>query len=421
MQPKNKFQKKIMGLSKKLSPITETQKVWAIKACTDKYAVISRKTTYCLECGYSWKEGVNMAHVMEHVQCPECRAKLKYKHHYAPNCKEANYFAILTTKKGMQVVRMFLISKFYKKKQNPTYSIREVMQHWITAEGKIDTLSIEVNNMSYEYDQWTYGELEPRTSTHRSEMRARISPWKIYPVRSILPILKRNGFSGYFYGFSPQELFRLLLSSNVAETLFKTKQFKLLESLRSSSERIEQYWKSIRVCIRHNYIIKSASTWFDYLQLLEYFGKDILNPHYICPENLSSEHDKLVLKKNKIVNEQKNREYQEQYEQEKAAFFDLEFKEDNISIAPLKTIEEFLEEAHAHKHCVYSNEYFRKSNSLVLSAKIDNQPIETVEISLKSLRIMQSRGRRNQATPYHDKIVNLVQRNLNQIEKIVAC
>lgn len=71
------------------------------------------------------------------------------------------------------------------------------------------------------------------------------------------------------------------------------------------------------------------------------------------------------------------------------------------------------------KHGVFSNEYYKKVNSLILSARIKNKPVETIEVSLKNMSIVQSRGLRNKATEYHDRIINLVQSNINLIHKAV--
>jgi hypothetical protein len=54
---------------------------------------------------------------------------------------------------------------------------------------------------------------------------------------------------------------------------------------------------------------------------------------------------------------------------------------------------------------------------LILSARIDNEPIETIEVSLSQMKIIQARGRSNGTTEHHDKIVNLVKSNLHLIEK----
>ena len=66
-------------------------------------------------------------------------------------------------------------------------------------------------------------------------------------------------------------------------------------------------------------------------------------------------------------------------------------------------------------HCVFANEYYLKHDSLVLSATIDGKRIETVEVSLKSFTVEQCSGAYNSNTEYHDRIVNLVDNNMNLI------
>ena len=68
-------------------------------------------------------------------------------------------------------------------------------------------------------------------------------------------------------------------------------------------------------------------------------------------------------------------------------------------------------------HCVWSNKYFLKENSLILSATIDGVRIETIEVSLKTFKVVQSRGVCNSNTEYHDRIVALVDSNMNLIRK----
>lgn len=72
-------------------------------------------------------------------------------------------------------------------------------------------------------------------------------------------------------------------------------------------------------------------------------------------------------------------------------------------------------EGDALKHCVFTNSYFLKKDTLCLSARIKNQPIETIEVSLSEQRILQARGFQNKASDYHDRIINIVQKNMSVI------
>ena len=83
----------------------------------------------------------------------------------------------------------------------------------------------------------------------------------------------------------------------------------------------------------------------------------------------------------------------------------------------LKDVNEFYEEGNTLKHCVFTNEYFLKPDTLVFSAQIDGQRIETVEVSLESFQVIQSRGLFNQNTEFHDQIVSIVNRNVHLIRE----
>jgi hypothetical protein len=78
------------------------------------------------------------------------------------------------------------------------------------------------------------------------------------------------------------------------------------------------------------------------------------------------------------------------------------------------------EEGTAMHHCVYQMGYYKKLNSLILSAK-DNQGnrIETVEVNTLTFEVVQSRGVCNKNTPHHEEIINLVNSNMNLIRQAI--
>jgi len=69
----------------------------------------------------------------------------------------------------------------------------------------------------------------------------------------------------------------------------------------------------------------------------------------------------------------------------KAKFIGLEFSEGSLYIRVLKDVNEFYEEGNALKHCVFTNEYFLKPDTLVFTAQINGKRIETVEVSFRNL------------------------------------
>ena len=85
----------------------------------------------------------------------------------------------------------------------------------------------------------------------------------------------------------------------------------------------------------------------------------------------------------------------------------------SIEASVLGSVNEYLEESAALHHCCFASEYYLKPNSLCLSARVNGERTETVELSLIDFRVLQSRGLCNGNTPYHDRILRLVESNAN--------
>ena len=197
--------------------------------------------------------------------------------------------------------------------------------------------------------------------------------------------------------------------------------------IRYSAKDINPYWNSIRICMRNGYIIKDGSIWCDYIDQLNFFGKDTNSPKYACPDNLHKQHD-LYMKKKKAYIErqqleekrQKARENEAKFKELKAKLFGIAFTDGTIQVRVLDSVNEFMEEGKTMHHCVFDSAYYLKKDSLILSATIDGKRIETIEISLKTLKVIQSRGVCNKNTEYHDQIINLVNKNKRLIRKRMA-
>lgn len=187
---------------------------------------------------------------------------------------------------------------------------------------------------------------------------------------------------------------------------------------------MERYWASIKICIRNGYTISDGSMWRDTIDLLRHFGKDTNSPKYVCPSDLKAEHDRLVRKRNMQIEREeleerirKAEKYEQEYRKLKGVFFGIAFTDGTLQVRVLESVAEFAKEGTELHHCVFTNSYFLKKDSLVLSATIDGKRIETVEISLKTLKVVQSRGLLNFNTEYHDRIISLVDGNMNLIRK----
>lgn len=102
-------------------------------------------------------------------------------------------------------------------------------------------------------------------------------------------------------------------------------------------------------------------------------------------------------------------------QREKSLFSDSLFQTKNITIAVLENIQGFMEEGDTLSHCLFTNEYYTKKDSLILSARIEGIPIETIEVSLSKIKIVQCRDLKNKNSKHHKVILNLMHKNLYQV------
>jgi hypothetical protein len=270
--------------------------------------------------------------------------------------------------------------------------------------------------------------MEVRPPSFQKGQKYFINPFLIHPNRKVLQIIKRNGFKGYYYDIAPHLLFSDILKNKTAETLLKANQIKLLKHfMRWNYESIEEFWPSIKICIRNGYRVNDSSNWIDMIRMLKRMGKDVRNPKFICPVDIEKEHDRLAEKIRKIDQKeqyeklkQKLEEDQLEYEMRFRKFMDLFFSDGELYVKPIETVRELMKEGEELKHCVFASEYHKKPDSLLLSARIGDKSIETVEFSLTQMRVVQSRGFKNCATEHHDMIVKLIEENVFEIKKRIG-
>lgn len=423
MKPRTKLQQQVAKQSKRLAPISKKQCDWAFENCFEhSVRRLKNGMLTCLECGHSWQKTYKLYKIQSEYTCPNCKVRLKIIDTQKQKFNQKEYLRIITTCNGLQVLRYFFLEKWCKVGNPAQIFCREVVQHWIVPNGKSEIMARSRGMSVMYYDVWNWSsELEIRRE-HPAHL---ITPFATYPYKRFIADVKRNGFCGEFHNISPQILFCNILSNSKMETLLKSMQFDLLRYFSVSNFKdLEKYWASIKICIRNKYVVKDASLWCDYVDLLRFFKKDRQNAKYVCPANLKAQHDKLMCKK-QVWQEREDAESRKhkieedemQYQELKWKFLGLEFSDGQLHVKVLQDVNEFYEEGRMLKHCVYTNDYFLKSDTLIFSAQIDEQRIETVEVSLDTLKVIQSRGVCNKNTEYHDQIIELVNRNAYLIRK----
>lgn len=412
MKPRNKTEREIVKFSDMIPELSDKQREWAIKTC------ISEDDAY------------------------------KYSDRFSRGC-----FYLVCTFKGWQVLRYFQVRvKFrFHRIVNEKIYFKECMQQWLK-DGKYVFLAKQRTN-GYMIDAFsTFGNLEVKTHTAWGHLG---DPREI-------------GYDGVYYA-SVQDRYKYALRdfkekipvdyifrSVNANTFNETLMRRNIEMWRTCKyhEAVfdREKMSAVKIVIRHG---KSSylydSLWWDMLDSIIYLKKDLRNPSIVCPENLREAHDKWLRsadnKKRKvedrmeklrmIAEEKRQLAYLEQaakaeeenkrkaealanvYVARRKQFFDIDIKDGAIDIQVLKSVQEFFEEGKEMGHCVFRNGYYdvnNKPNCLILSAKVNGQRMETIEVNLSDVTIVQCQGHHNINSSYHDAILKLMNDNLWQIE-----
>lgn len=417
MRAKTRLQHKVASANERLLPLTERTEEWAFRHCIDHYAFRTKSgLTTCMDCGHQWHEAGK-----KNCHCPHCGTKLKIDDTLRRKYRDKVYFSTITIQDGFQVQRVFLLTANFRKGKKAEYYAMEVIRYWVDENGKIEVTALR-RTIGYYIDSFVFdNNLELRNDNN---VYRRVADCYVYPYYSAIPKLRRNGLKGSLSGIEPMKLMEALLKDSRAETMFKAGRKVDLNYFLQHPMYFDLYWNTYRIVMRNNYHISDISLWVDYIRLLERCGKDIHNAHYVCPLDLEAEHDRYQ-ERVRIIQEREKREAQrkkaleneERFRELKGKFFGLSFTDGLIVVSVLESVDDYYKEGNALHHCVGQCEYYLKPQSLVFSARIDNQRIETIELSLETFKVLQSRGLCNKPTEYHDRIIRLVQKNARQIRK----
>lgn len=437
MKARTKEQKKILSLSKKLKPISESAKEYAYKHCFPNVGLYwKRGEVWCQCCGHrshldASELGVVVG-VYDNYVCPECGGKLKLEYYRGKQTNVSRYFTLFQAYKDYQVVRTFEVSRSNGGYKHTDYECVELWQSWIREDGKETIVGRDYTRSMYHFS-WTNSEMSIKNHNASAtgyvvyDDTFDITGNYMYARGSVTKLLKRNGWSMDILKEKEIEVIPLMkalirMDDPFVEELVKHKQYGILGFWQHAGGHLKdrtRWQHAVRICERNNYIVDDGSMYVDYIDLLRYFNLDTHNAKYVCPVDLKAAHDKLLERKNKIEVEKdierKAKEIEKQdklYKERMKNFAGLSFGDKDIRIEPLHSVREFAEEGKAMHHCVFAMGYYdeeRHPDSLILSAKDKKgKRLETIEVNTKLWKVIQSRAVCNGRTAQHDAIVRLV-------------
>ena len=246
----------------------------------------------------------------------------------------------------------------------------------------------------------------------------------------------------------------------------------LLDELIADRKALSDHvWAAYKVAKRNGYGFQCDMwRWIAYVNKLRTNGKDYRNPVFVCPQDFGKAWNKIVdiddkrrqtlfdkrMEKIRLEEERRRMEHEQwlidhadeiaeqrrrmeierirrernerrrderakkNYAKNHAKWLGIVIVGDNIVIRPLQSIEEFEEEGKAMHHCVYACGYYKKKDTLILSAKDNNgKRLATIEYDTKRGEIVQCRAACNQVPERYDEICELVRDNMKGNEKAV--
>lgn len=423
MKPRNKFERMAMELSSKIPPPTKAQQAYAFEHCFSHQIIHRKKDSsqyFCLECGHVWDAGDNAEGLVDSVagvECPNCHRVMQVNVTRRERSKrDVQTFQIMTVAGMFQVTRTFHVRQFTTPGLHAIYEMFEVSQIF-QMPGRspivvaLPRVGLCCYNDIYQYDKQMSIKRETIYSDYRINATAK------YPRMKVLPIIKGNGFCKELVDFNPTSVFEKLMNNPRYETLAKARRFDIWGHLEEGF--ICSHWPQIKMLIRHDYHPKDFGLWHDTVNMAEDLGLDTHSPKYILPKDLKSMHDILV----KRVQEKERRERLEKqraeierhaketeaYQKKYTKLLAVCIVRDDITISPLQSYEDFINEGEAMHHCVAT--YWMKKECLILGVKSGEERLATVELSMKDFHIKQCRAACNKVPPRYDEICGLIDSN----------
>ena len=433
-----KTRREIERLSASLPALTERQKAEAQKC--DGHAWLGKRIGWCDCCGEEFEHELWNSK-KKTMRCPVCGAKVQIKKSAQKRvyCTQY-YFETVHIADGWQVVRVYHVRRdakrrvmFGNEELHPSelkMEIKPVYDRFIREREVPIIIGLGVWGTSYYCDLWRW---DSEWKIRREDSQHFIGGW-VASRPQLLPVLKQRGLRKLNDNCSAWRQISSVLSEYEAEVLLKAGAVKLYERYINNRRSVVEYWESVRVALRHKYDIADVGMWLDLLYLLDRNGKDIRNPHFICPDDLKKAHDEqLALRRRIEAKERKRREEAERrrlaeqlsddgemnvaYMARLGKVLGVVVKVGNLELKPLQSVREFYEEGEMLHHCVFANKYYKRENCLIIGARIEGERTETIEVNTENWKIVQCRGTHNQPSKWHDLILETVQNNMGKFRK----
>jgi hypothetical protein len=426
MKPKTAEQKKVWGMYLRLSkqPVSKARlQYMKDDAWKGLYHKGYKEHVRCLHCGAMLKMDPGSA---KGKVCSRCGNRFK-EDLYMPKSRKLDLWLLsIEVHFGYQVFRKFVVTRYFGKDGIDFEDVTEVNQNWMRKDGEITSICRKLNYMNWNQTYVLYSDMEVRGSygQHNNWYYDILPGMRHIPeIRDMLwsqELRRKCNMTMIEYASS-------ILKSRYAETIFKIlgREAYITYMTRPIHEHC---W---RLALRYLWKPGNWSDWEDHIRNLEYLGLDTHNPKMVVPENFDAEHTRINILVNKKREKERERRRREdalrrirQAEKDKASYINrlqellpLIFKDDSLTYSVIQSPADMVIEGDEMQHCVGG--YYDKKDSLIMSCRDQHDKrVETIEVSLREYKVLQSRGKCNIHTKWHNQILSTMERNMDLIRKL---
>lgn len=339
------------------------------------------------------------------------------------------YFTVHSNMAEFMVRRLYRVYKFTDKSTDHFFFV-EIMREF--SDGGHKLYFGKQRTMGGYYDCFLYNSTMELRSAHKNYAYNDIT--MLFPL-SMDSVPEDNSCERIkCVRLDPKELGRIICNNSVAETMYKQNNpmFKYLVYRRYLKETCRAY----TIAKRHGFVFNEETIplWLDMVNAIIVCKKDWHNPVFIASTDLQATHDRFIKMRQRKCDEElrraaielkmsetdrsllRDKRTNDAYIKRRKRFYDMVLTDGLIDIKVLPDVPAFREEAEYMQHCVYTNAYYKKPYSLILSARINDQRVETIEVDLTSFTIKQCFGKHNHFTMHHKRIIDLVTSQMDVIK-----
>lgn len=442
MKPTTKIEKQMCALALTLPQLPQQLVQEGFDAFKSYGYTVPRRgrkvEVWCQCCGHRQLTRGTLVELTDYV-CPQCHSHLELREHESKRSDyhgESHWRTYIDTFEGLLVARTFQFDRINSGDRHTVLAVNEIYQNWAAPNGREVitsrpyTRSIFGESFDFSKPFWIAKHNSSYTGQYGFDDMFDPCSNSVFATMNLSEDMQRDGFTPQYIAQLIQKQTNFIavaarMQTDVAfRTAMKTGYDKLAMHIAESGVKFPSH--VFKILHRNHYQPKDVNMFCEYIADCVFCGVDTHNAHYVCPADLREAHQTMMRRKVRIEGERALKKKREQvvkeepaYRKLRAAFFGLVFQAGGIKVFTAPSVASIYAEGCAMHHCVFANAYYKNPTSLIMFARDakTGDPLETVEVNLRTFQIAQSRGLQNKFTPQHKDICALVNANMNQIRQ----